>query len=83
MQLFNENVGDGMQLSAEYLFAYNKDYTSLYNLTQHSNLAVIPAFTPEHSTYGKALLVTADHATLVAKFSSNGKMIIFDKILKL
>lgn len=79
MQLFNENVGDGTKLSAEHLFAYNKDYTDLYNLTKHSQLSVIPAFTPEHSPYGKAILVTNDHSILVAKFSSNGKIIIFDK----
>jgi hypothetical protein len=79
MQLFNENVGDGTQLSEEHLFAYNKDYSALYNFTKHSNLTTIPAFTPEHAPYGKALIVTPEHATLVAKFSSNGKMIIFDK----
>lgn len=79
MQLFNENVGDGTQLSAEHLYAYNKDYSQLYELTKHSTLSVIPAFTPEHAPIGKALLVTPDHSTLVAKFSSNGKMIIFDK----
>ena len=79
MQLFNENVGDGTRLSEQHLFAYNKDYSQLYELTKHSTLVVIPVFTPEHAPFGKALLVSPDHSILVAKFSSNGKMIIFDK----
>lgn len=81
MKLFNEDVGDCRPLSEEYLFAYNKDYSNLFALTRHTNFDVIPAFTPEHSPFGKALLVTRVHTTLVAKFTTNGKVIIFDKDL--
>lgn len=81
MKLFNENVGDCVPLSENHLSDYNKDYTNLYALVKHSNLVTIPVFTPEHASFGKALLVTPDHSTLVAKFSSNGKLIIFDREL--
>lgn len=81
MKLFNEDVGECIPLSEEYLFAYNKDYSNLFALTRHANFDVIPVFTPEHSPFGKALLVTRDHLTLVAKFTTNGKVIIFDKEL--
>lgn len=76
MKLFNEDVGDGEPLSATYLSAYGKDYEKLFNLTQHSPLLVIPAFTPEHASCGKAIIVTADKSEMVAKASSNGMIII-------
>lgn len=81
MRLFNESVGDCIPLSESFLFAYNKDYTNLYTLVRNSNLVVIPVLTPEYARFGKALIVTPDHSILVAKLSSNGKIIIFDKKL--
>jgi hypothetical protein len=76
MKLFDEEVGDGEPLSATYLSAYGKDYEKLFNLTKHSTLLVIPAFTPEHAPCGKAIILTADKSEMVAKASSNGTLII-------
>lgn len=79
MHLFGESVGDGIPLSAEFLTAYNKDYSKLFELTKHSTLSVVPVYTPEHAPCGKALVLNKDYDMLVAKITSNGKLMIFDK----
>lgn len=79
-RFFNEQCTDN-PLSDNHLEAYGRDYTRLYTITKNKDVLVYPCYTQAHENFGKAIIVSSDNATLIAKCSVNGKLTICDKEL--
>lgn len=54
------------------------DYSVIYKLFKDTNLKVHPAFTPKISTYGKAIIFGDNFDDVIARYSSNGTLIVFN-----
>lgn len=57
---------------------YDKDYSSLYSLFENTDFNIYPSFTSKNYEYGKALIFDDANQEIIARYTSNGNLIIFD-----
>ena len=69
---------ESMPLDGTVMSFYNKDYTEIYSLFKNSGLLVYPAFTSPIYNYGKAIIVKKDLSNIIARYTSNGNLVVFN-----
>jgi hypothetical protein len=72
---------ESVPMDGKILTFYNQDYTNIFGLFNNSGLLVYPVFTANIYNYGRALIVKDDLSNVVARYSSNGNLIVFNKDL--
>jgi hypothetical protein len=65
-------------LDGSCLTFYEKDYSPIYTIFSDSGFNIYPSFTSKNYEYGKALIFDDKNEELLARYTSNGNLIIFN-----